>query len=177
MKERLGTATKKLTGELRNQLSAINRYTETLPGMKLLDKMSFNFGVVCFACFAYIMGRWPNDHFYSFYAFIVPMMKFLRWYDWKKQGWHYYLADFCYYAGTCAWLFVVLYPKNKELYHVSFHFSNGILAVSTIVFDNALIFHKLQFLVSLALHTIPMLTFYNIRFVTMEAEKHLPEDR
>ena len=145
--------------------------------MKLMDKFSFNFGVVMFGAFAYIMGRWPNDMFYTFYAILVPTMNFLRWYDWQKSGWHYYLFDFCYYAGAFIWAFVVLYPKNKDLYHVGFHFSNGVLAVSTIVFDNALIFHKMQFLISLALHTIPLLTFYNIRFVTMKQEANLPEDQ
>ena len=111
--------------------------------MKLLDKMSFNFGVIVFGSFAYIMGRWPNDVFYYLYASIIPMMILLRWYVWRGTGDHYYVADFCYYASTVIWIFVVLYPKNKDMYHVSFHFSNGILAVSTIAFGNALIFHKL----------------------------------
>lgn len=51
--------------------------------MKLMDKMSFNFGVIIFGSIAYIMGRWPNDIFYYLYAFIIPTMMLLRWYVWR----------------------------------------------------------------------------------------------
>jgi hypothetical protein len=165
----LKNETRKLTNQLRTQLTSIKDYTETLPGMKLMDRMSFNFGVAVFGAFAYIMGRWPNDIFYTFFCCVLPAMTFLRWYDWRKSGWHYYLADFCYYGSFTVCIYVAFCPKNKDLYHVGFHFANGILAVSAVAFDNALIFHKVQFLISLALHTMPLLVYYNIRFVTMKA--------
>ena len=57
IKRRLSKETKKLHAKLNKRLEAISDYMETGPGMKLLDKVTFNFGVIIFAALAYIMGR------------------------------------------------------------------------------------------------------------------------
>lgn len=180
IERRLGRETKKLRAKVHKRIEAIGDYMETAPGMKLLDKLTFNFGVIIFASLAYIMGRsstlQSDTFFYVFYAVLFPAMILFRWWSWRKTGHHYYLFDFCYYSNLIIWVYIVFYPKNEDLYLVCFHFSNGTLAVSTLAFSNALVFHKIQVLITLALHTIPLLVFYNIRFVSMKNQVDLPDD-
>ena len=122
-------------------MGKIKEYTNSTPFFKLKDKLSFVLGVCIFVMFAYIMGRWPNDFFYKFYATFVPLLVFIRFVDYKTKKWHYFLLDFCYFAGAMVILFVAFFPKNEELYRLAFIYSNGMLAVSTAAFNNALIFH------------------------------------
>ena len=64
-------------------MSEIKEYGATTKGMRFVDKLSFNWGVFMFASFAYIMGRWPDDFFYTYYAFLIPTMFTIRWLEFK----------------------------------------------------------------------------------------------
>lgn len=113
--------------------------------------------------FAYVMGRWPNDFFYTFYCTFVPLLIFVRFVDYKPRGWHYFLADFCYAAGAIVLIFVGFAPKNEILYRLAFLYANGALAVSTAAFSNALIFHHFDHLISLCTHPVPLICMWNIK--------------
>ena len=145
--------------------------------MMLQDKLSFSLGVTIFGMFSYIMGRWPNDFFYIFYCTFVPLLILIRFIDYKPKGYHYFLIDFCYYAAFIVLLFIGVYPKSDILYRLSFLYSNGILAVSTAAFSNALIFHQFDHLISLVTHPVPMLCMWNVKQVTMYQEKNLPVEQ
>lgn len=54
-------------------------------------------------------------------------------------------------------------------------YANGALAVATAAFSNKLIFHKFDHLVSLTLHPVPLICMWNVKQITMEQEKGLPE--
>jgi len=107
----------------------------------LYDKFSFVLGVFLFGVFAYIMCRYPNDFFYTFYKTFIPILIFIRFVDYKPKKLHYFLTDFCYWAGFMVILFVGFFPKNEYLYRVAFLYANGALAVATGAFNNAMIFH------------------------------------
>ena len=142
--------------------------------MMLQDKLSFCLGVFIYGMFSYIMGRWPNDFFYIFYSTFVPLLIFIRFIDYKPKGYHYFLIDFCYYAAVVILLFIWFYPKSETFYRLSFLYANGILAVSTAAFSNALIFHQFDHLISLVTHPVPMVCMWNVKQVTMYQEKDLP---
>lgn len=69
---------KNLLKVFKKRMQVAKSYSETDDFMKMLDKIAFNFGVVMFGGFAYIMGRWPNRGFYIFYAIFVPTMIAIR---------------------------------------------------------------------------------------------------
>ena len=128
-----------------------------------------------FTSFTYIQGRWPNDFFYKYYAFLVPIMIFIRFVNYRPKKWHYFLLDFCYFGTGTVWLFLVLFPKNEILYRCAFLYSAGVLALATAAFDNALIFHKFDSLICLITHPVPLVALWNVRHVSMEYEKNLEE--
>lgn len=136
--------------------------------------MAFNLGVVLFAAFTFILGRYPNDYFYVFYSIVVPIMICIRFYNYRKRKWHYYLLDFCYFGSFSVWLHITFLPHNQILHHVAYMYANGILAVSTAAFSNALIFHKFDRLICLVTHPVPLVVMWNVRHVTMAHEQSLP---
>lgn len=144
-------------------MKKIEVYTESVPFLRLYDKLAFFLGVFIFGMFTYIMGRWPNDFFYKFYAIFIPFLVFIRFVNYKKRGWHYFLIDFCYFSGATIVIFVGLFPKNEYLYRLSFLFANGALGVSTAAFNNALIFHNLDGLISLVTHPVPLICMWNVK--------------
>lgn len=150
-------------------------YTETDDFMKMLDKIAFNFGVVMFGGFAYIMGRMPNRGFYVFYSVVVPVLILIRCINYVQKNWHYFLIDFCYFASFLIVLFITVGSQNDYLYRVAFMYANGTLAVATAAFSNKLIFHKFDHLVSIALHPVPLICMWNVKQMTMEYEKGIPK--
>lgn len=131
----------KFYSKLDNIQKSSKDYRETKDYLKLYDKFSFVLGVFIFGMFAYIMGRYPNDFFYTFYKTFIPLLIFIRFVDYKPKKLHYFLTDFCYWAGLMVILFVGWFPKNEYLYRVAFLYANGALAVATGAFNNAMIFH------------------------------------
>jgi hypothetical protein len=59
----------------------------------------------------------------------------------------------------------------------SFLISNGALAIAVAAFRNSLVFHRLDYTVSLAIHAMPMLTTVQIRWWSMKYEAGLPEEQ
>jgi len=56
-----------------------------------------------------------------------------------------------------------------------FLYGNGMLGTSIAAFRNQMVFHKYDNLTSLALHAMPLLCVWNIRWSTMPYEATLPE--
>lgn len=47
-----------------DKIDGLKVYVNTKPFMQLHDTLKFNCGVITFASFVFIMGRYPNDYFY-----------------------------------------------------------------------------------------------------------------
>lgn len=166
---------KNLLRQFQKRMQKAKSYTETVDFMKTLDTIAFNLGVVMFGGFAYIMGRWPHRGFYIFYSIFVPLLIFIRFVNYIQKKWHYFLIDFCYFAGAIIVLFVSVGSKNDYLYRVAFMYANGALAVATAAFSNKLVFHKFDQLISISLHAVPLTCMWNVKQITIEYEKTLPD--
>jgi hypothetical protein len=138
--------------------------------------MAFNIGVLLFVSFTFILGRYPNDYFYYYYSTIVPTMILIRFISYRKRKLHYYFTDFCYFGTGLVWVHVTFFPKNEIFHHIAYLYSNGVLGLATAAFSNALIFHKLDKLVCLVTHAVPLVCMWNVKHVTMSAEQALPEE-
>jgi hypothetical protein len=121
------------------------------------------FGVLMTMFFAYVMGRWPNTHYYTAYIIVVPSVILIRFINYRPKGWHYFLFDFCYYGSATVLLFIAYFPKNMVMYRCAFMFANGALAASTAAFNNSLIFHKFDHLINIVTHAIPLICIWNVR--------------
>ena len=71
--------------------------------VKLFDKLLFTFGVFNIAIFQYFMLNAPQKY-WLYHTFTLSFLLSIRLYYWKKQKWHYFLLDFCYF--TNLWLVI-----------------------------------------------------------------------
>lgn len=149
---------------------------ETAPFVRLQDKLTFVFSIYLMCAFTYFYGRDGDNRYFTFICVVIPCLIATRLRLYYGNGWHYYLLDFCYFA-TILSLFVVSYDsKNEQLFRVAFLFSNGNLAISIAAFRNSLVFHRIDYMVSLAIHAVPMLTTMRIRWHVDPVEAALPAD-
>jgi len=98
----------------------------------------------------------------------------MRLVQYSKRGWHFYCIDFCYYVTLLVLLFINFHPKNEIMFRNAFLFSNGMTGMAICIFNNQLVFHRIDYLVSLAVHAVPMLTMTRIRWYNIPREAELP---
>ena len=85
-----------------------------------------------------------------------------------------YLTDFCYF-GNFALLYLLMFaPQCQWLFVTCYVFSNGAMALAIISFRNSLVFHKIDMLMSLSLHAIPLILTLHMRWETIPIQSHLP---
>lgn len=154
----------------------INKILSKADNIRLLDKIVFMAGVVTVWMFAYFLGRYPKDFFFTFFTILIFPLVIIRWYRYWKIKMHYYLIDLCYLS-----LILILYnvwydPKNEALIRIGFLLSNGCLAVSIAAFRNSLVFHSVDSLTSMGLHCAPMIITHHIRWYIIPEEAYLPLD-
>jgi hypothetical protein len=79
------------------------------------EKIAFCLGVLSLWCSAYLMGHLPAwvPHWYSVNA--VGLIAF-RYFSYKSSGWHYFLADLCYYANLLTLIWLYWFPDSRVLY-------------------------------------------------------------
>ena len=85
-----------------------------------------------------------------------------------------YLIDFCY-IGNFALLYLINFaPQCQWLFVTCFVFANGCLASAIIAFRNSLVFHKIDMLMSLSIHCVPMILTLHMRWETIPIQSNLP---
>jgi len=103
----------------------------------------------------------------------VCLLVFIRFVYYKSKKMHYYLLDFCYYANALILLFIHVFPKSEMLFKTIFCYANGNMIISLAAFRNSLVFHKIDNLTSMAIHLLPSITTFVIRWTTIPYEDEL----
>jgi hypothetical protein len=155
MKNQIKSEQEKLKKKFLKRKSVIDNYMKGAPFVRLVDKLSFILGVLLLIFTTYIMGRYPDTHYYTFHCVTVITLVIFRFYNYRSKGWHYYLFDFCYYANTIMITFLTLFPKEDILFKVFFVYANGPFGLAIPAFKNSMIFHKIDNLISCSIHLIP----------------------
>ena len=87
-----------------------------------------------------------------------------------------YLFEFCYYGNWLMLFYLMFASKNQALFMVIYIFSNGTIAAGCVAFRASLVFHQLDFLMTLAMHAVPMMVTLHIRWETIPFQAGLPTD-
>ena len=166
-----------LQAKLYSRRDRIQLKLSTAPYIRLMDKISFIVGVLVVWMFAYFLGRYPKDFFFTFFTILIIPLVLFRWIRYYKIGMHYYLIDLCYFSLALI-LYTIWYdPKNEALMRVGFLTANGCLAVSIAAFRNSLVFHDMDCITSMGLHAAPMIITHHIRWYMITEEASLPEEQ
>ena len=133
-------------------------------------------GVALLMTTTYLLGRFPNSHYYNYHSGVIVMLVIIRLFYYRSRGWHYYLFDFCYFANSLMLYFILVSPKSDYLFKICFVYATGTFGMAIGAFRNSMVFHKLDNLTSVCIHAIPLATFWNIRWVTIPYEATLSRD-
>ena len=97
-----------------------------------------------------------------------------RYYTYYTGGYGYYLIDFCYMGNFTLLYLINFAPQCQWLFVTCFVWANGCMASAIISFRNSLVFHKIDMLVSLSIHAIPMILTLHMRWETIPIQSELP---
>ncbi len=127
----------------------------------LREKISFIFGVLNIFMSGYLIGGYP-DIFHLWYTAQVLYFMPIRFYTYHKQGYHYFLADLCYFVNFLLMLSIWVFPGSKRLFTAVYCLAFGNNAVAIIMWRNSLVFHSFDKVTSLFIHIMPCATLHCI---------------
>ncbi|EKE39331.1 hypothetical protein ENUP19_0102G0025 [Entamoeba nuttalli] len=146
----------------------LNKLMESEPFLKTLDKVSFVCGVLVLLLTQHILSALPQFMPYYYIILILPLLG-ARYFIYKKNGWQYFMIDFCYFCQIITLL--CIFSLNTEyispLFQIAFVFSHGPLLTAIPMWRNSLVFHDLDRLTSVYIHLFPGLVIYCIRWYVL----------
>lgn len=98
-------------------------------------------------------------------AYFLP----LRYITYHKKGYHYFLADLCYFVNVLLLLSLWVFPNSRRLFLSTYCLAFGNNAVAIAMWRNSLVFHSLDKVTSLFIHIMPPVTLHCLVHLTEPA--------
>lgn len=156
-RKRVPTAEEQLAKYRRRMKRSIDdvnkRWTETVT-ITTREKISFISAVLNIFISGYLIGAMPERFYWWFtvqFAYFMP----IRFYTYHRKGYHYFLADLCYFVNALCLLTIWLFPRSKRLFISTYCLAYGNNAVAIVMWRNSLVFHSLDKVTSLFIHVMP----------------------
>eukprot|EP00698_Gefionella_okellyi_P002272 TRINITY_DN1207_c0_g1_i2.p1 TRINITY_DN1207_c0_g1~~TRINITY_DN1207_c0_g1_i2.p1 ORF type:complete len:354 (+),score=70.39 TRINITY_DN1207_c0_g1_i2:34-1062(+) len=129
----------------------------------IIEKLAFTLGVMYLAATCILLGNSPSLMPYWYMIFICPLLT-LRYLIYYRNKWHYFMLDFCYFVQGVLLFNIIFYPNSPHLFQLVFTFSHGPLLWALIVWRNSLVFHDLDKITSVFIHTMPGVVAFSMRW-------------
>lgn len=123
------------------------------------EKVSFICGVLNIFISGYLVGAHP-EWFHYWYTLQLLYFMPIRFYTYHKKGYHYFLADLCYFVNLLCMLSIWIFPNSKRLFISTYCLAFGNNAVAIAMWRNSLVFHSLDKVTSLFIHIMPCVTLH-----------------
>jgi hypothetical protein len=144
---------------MRTSVDRLNqRFNESLT-VTAREKASFIAAVMNIFVSGYLVGSHP-DLFPHWYTAQLLWFMPVRYYTYHKKGYHYFLADLCYFVNILAVLSIWVFPQSKRLFIATYCLIMGNNAIAIIMWRNSLVFHSMDKVVSLFIHIMPCVTLH-----------------
>ncbi|KAI1097461.1 hypothetical protein F4804DRAFT_171433 [Jackrogersella minutella] len=125
----------------------------------LREKVSFIGGVMNIFISGYLIGAYP-EYFHIWYTAQLIYFMPIRFYTYRRRGYHYFLADLCYFVNFLLFLSLWIFPASKRLFIAAYCLAFGNNAVAIIMWRNSLVFHDFDKVTSLFVHIMPCATLH-----------------
>jgi hypothetical protein len=145
-RRRLPTADEQLDKyrkRMRTSVERLNTQWNETSAVTAREKASFIAGVLNIFISGYLVGAFPEYFYYWFTAQLMYFMP-IRAYTYHKRGYHYFLADLCYFVNVLLLLSVWVFPQSKRLFISVFCLAFGNNAVAIAMWRNSMVFHSLD---------------------------------
>jgi len=141
----------------------IRDHMREVPQVKMIDKISFTFGVLCICGSEWLALR-RADWFPLYYYVIMAILLLWRFVTYSKDKYQLFMLDFCYFVNFSVALQTAFFPANLNWFKANYILCMGPLMFAIIVWKNSLVFHSLDKLTSFFLHAFPPLTVHLFRW-------------
>ncbi|KDR83510.1 hypothetical protein GALMADRAFT_55275 [Galerina marginata CBS 339.88] len=159
--------------KLSTRVTSLSASWQSAKVVRTREKVSFFFGVMTLLFSALILGiapQWVHIAYTAIGSYLLP----LRFYQYKKRAWHYFLFDLCYYVTILNFIYFWIFPSSPALFVACYCLSHGSLASAVITWRNSLVFHDQDKVTSLFIHIYAPFSFTVIRHFYPNAEERFP---
>ncbi|PWY70359.1 hypothetical protein BO94DRAFT_560613 [Aspergillus sclerotioniger CBS 115572] len=167
-KRRVPTADEQLDKYRRRMKDGVERLGKqwnATATVTLREKISFIAGVLNILVSGYLLGGSP-EYFYIWFSAQLAYFMPIRFYRYHKRGYHYFLADLCYFVNMLCMLSLWVFPGSKRLFISTFCLVFGNNAVAIAMWRNSMVFHSMDKVVSLFIHIMPPVTLHCLVHMT-----------
>ncbi|KAI1811365.1 hypothetical protein GGS20DRAFT_579152 [Poronia punctata] len=146
---------------MKQSVEKLGRQWNDTKVITLREKVSFIFGVMNIFISGYLIGAYP-EYFHIWYTVQLIYFMPIRYFTYHRIGYHYFLADLCYFVNFLVFASVWLFPSSKRLFISAYCLAFGNNAVAIIMWRNSLVFHDFDKVTSLFIHIMPCATLHCI---------------
>ncbi|KAK8113091.1 hypothetical protein PG984_013617 [Apiospora sp. TS-2023a] len=137
----------------------------------LREKVSFVCAVMNIFISGYLIGGYP-EYFHLWYTAQLLYFMPIRFFTYHRRGYHYFLADLCYFVNFLLLFSIWVFPSSKRLFTAAYCLAFGNNAVAIILWRNSLVFHSFDKVTSLFIHIMPCATLHCIvHLISPELQK------
>ena len=144
---------------MRQRVDKLGRQWNDTKVITLREKVSFICGVMNIFISGYLIGGYPQ-YFHLWYTAQLVYFMPIRFFTYHRRGYHYFLADLCYFVNMLLMLSLWAFPSSKRLFTSAFCLAFGNNAVAIIMWRNSLVFHSFDKVTSLFIHIMPCATLH-----------------
>ncbi|PYH90884.1 hypothetical protein BO71DRAFT_386741 [Aspergillus ellipticus CBS 707.79] len=170
-KRRVPTADERLDKyrhRMKDGVERLGKQWNATATVTLREKISFIAGVLNIFVSGYLLGGLP-EYFYIWFSAQLAYFMPIRYYRYHKLGYHYFLADLCYFANMLCMLSIWVFPGSKRLFISTFCLVFGNNAVAIAMWRNSMVFHSMDKVVSLFIHIMPPVSLHCLVHLTSAA--------
>ncbi|KAK5995834.1 Glycerophosphocholine acyltransferase 1 [Cladobotryum mycophilum] len=144
---------------MRQRVDKLGKQWNDTKAISLREKISFICGVMNIFISGYLIGGFP-EYFHIWYTAQLIYFMPIRIFTYHARGYHYFLADLCYFVNVLLTLSIWVFPNSKRLFTAAYCLAYGNNAVAIIMWRNSLVFHSLDKVTSLFIHIMPCATLH-----------------
>ncbi len=120
---------------MRNSVEKLGQRWNDTKVVTLREKVSFIAGVLNVFISGYLLGGYP-EYFHLWYTAQIMYYMPIRFYTYHRRGYHYFLADLCYFVNFMLMLSLWVFPHSKRLFICTFCLGFGNNAVAIAMWRN-----------------------------------------
>jgi len=156
---------------MRKSVEKLGKQWNDTKSVTLREKVSFICGVMNIFISGYLLGGYP-EYFHLWYTAQILYFMPIRCFTYHRRGYHYFLADLCYFVNLLLVLSLWVFPSSKRLFTAVYCLAYGNNAVAIIMWRNSLVFHSFDKVTSLFIHIMPCATLHClVHLLTPEQQK------
>lgn len=150
--------------KIKHKIELLKQINENPKYLVEKDKITYS---IIFTSFLFTFGLlfYPNTKI-PFYFILAKLsvLFFLRFFEFKRKKWHYYLIEYCYYANALMFFTLIFHSKSKFLLTTLFTNAFGPVASSFLFLRFTIAWHDVSLYTSFFMHMAPALVSWILRF-------------